>query len=283
MSRAQLLRPSDAEAYRQALRTLRRKVGVPVAFGGQISGDGLVLDELLGTRTQWLRGLKIQSGRGVGGFVLAHGLPQAVNDYATATDITHHYDKPVLSEGIRAVLGVPVMVEGVVRGVLYGAVRSVFPLGDRATGAMASIAGKLAREIAVRDEVDRRVALLTTAGDKTSDAAVKNPVELVELFAELRSIADELDDAALRTRLLDAANRVTGMTSPTATAEPILSPREVDTLAQISLGCTNAEAARRLCVRPETVKAYLRSASRKLGAHGRYQAVLAARRRGLLP
>lgn len=281
MSRAQLLRPADAEAYRQALRMLRRQIGVPVAFGGQIGDDGLVLDEFLGTRTPWLRGLKIESGYGVGGFVIANGRPQSVNDYATATDITHHYDKPVLGEGIRAVLGVPVTVEGVVRGVLYGAVRSVFPLGDRATGAMASIAGKLAREISIRDEVDRRVELLATAGGP--DPAVRNPAEFAELFAELRSIADELDDSPLRTRLLDAADRMTDMTAPATPAERILSPREVDTLAQISLGCTNAEAARRLSIRPETVKAYLRSASRKLGAHGRYQAVLAARRHGLLP
>ncbi|MBO0805653.1 MAG: response regulator transcription factor, partial [Nocardiopsaceae bacterium] len=63
---------------------------------------------------------------------------------------------------------------------------------------------------------------------------------------------------------------------------PPLSPREIDVLREVGLGCSNAEAAHRLALRPETVKAYLRSASRKLGTRGRYQAVLAARSRGLL-
>ena len=49
------------------------------------------------------------------------------------------------------------------------------------------------------------------------------------------------------------------------------------------LACTNAMVAERLGLRPETVKAYLRSAMRKLGAHTRGEAVSAARRAGLLP
>ncbi len=62
-----------------------------------------------------------------------------------------------------------------------------------------------------------------------------------------------------------------------------LSPRELDVVAQVSLGCSNAEAAVRLSLRPETVKAYLRSAMRKLDAHTRFEAVVHARRLGLLP
>jgi hypothetical protein len=38
-------------------------------------------------------------------------------------------------------------------------------------------------------------------------------------------------------------------------------------LAAVAAGVTNAVAAGRLGLRPETVKAYLRSAMRKLGAH----------------
>ncbi|GAA2927833.1 hypothetical protein GCM10010446_10440 [Streptomyces enissocaesilis] len=45
---------------------------------------------------------------------------------------------------------------------------------------------------------------------------------------------------------------------------------------------TNAGAGERLGLRPETVKGYLRSAMRKLGAHTRLEAVV-ARRAGLLP
>jgi LuxR family transcriptional regulator, regulator of acetate metabolism len=62
-----------------------------------------------------------------------------------------------------------------------------------------------------------------------------------------------------------------------------LAPREVDVIACVASGATNAVAGERLGLRPETVKSYLRSAMRKLGAHTRLEAVVAARRAGLLP
>lgn len=57
----------------------------------------------------------------------------------------------------------------------------------------------------------------------------------------------------------------------------------MDVLACVATGATNAVAAERLGLRPETVKSYLRSAMRKLGVHSRLQAVVAARRAGVLP
>jgi DNA-binding CsgD family transcriptional regulator len=48
-------------------------------------------------------------------------------------------------------------------------------------------------------------------------------------------------------------------------------------------GCSNAEAAQRLGVSPETVKAYLRNIHGKLGVRNRTEAVAVARRSGLLP
>jgi len=62
-----------------------------------------------------------------------------------------------------------------------------------------------------------------------------------------------------------------------------LSARELDVLAQVALGCTNAEAAKRLSLKPETVKSYLRSGTAKLGARTRHEAVAKARRARLLP
>lgn len=64
---------------------------------------------------------------------------------------------------------------------------------------------------------------------------------------------------------------------------PVLTPRELDVLAQVALGCTNAEAAQRLSLSVETIKAYLRNASSKLGVRGRHAAVSRARALGLLP
>ena len=62
-----------------------------------------------------------------------------------------------------------------------------------------------------------------------------------------------------------------------------LTARELDVLAQVALGCTNAEAAERLSLKPETVKSYLRSAAAKLGTRSRHEAVSKARRSRLIP
>ena len=51
----------------------------------------------------------------------------------------------------------------------------------------------------------------------------------------------------------------------------------------VALGHTNVEAAEEMGIGAETVKSYLRSVMRKLGAHTRYEAVNAARRIGALP
>ena len=57
----------------------------------------------------------------------------------------------------------------------------------------------------------------------------------------------------------------------------------VDVLSCVALGHTNVEAADEMGIGAETVKSYLRSVMRKLGAHTRYEAVNAARRIGALP
>ncbi len=54
-------------------------------------------------------------------------------------------------------------------------------------------------------------------------------------------------------------------------------------LACVAAGATNGAAAGGLGLTAETVKAYLRSAMRKLGARTRGEAVVAARRAGWLP
>jgi DNA-binding CsgD family transcriptional regulator len=78
------------------------------------------------------------------------------------------------------------------------------------------------------------------------------------------------------------AERLSGRSDDT-TDDASLTARELDVLAQVALGCTNGEVARRLSLRPETVKSYLRSASGKLGSRTRHEAVSRARSRGLLP
>lgn len=276
-------RADDSTAFRTALRTLRDRSGVPLVFGGPVRDGALVLEHVLGGHSRRLRGLRVLPGRGLGGQVLRTERMMSVDDYGAATSITHHYDPEVLSEGVRGVAGVPVLVDGGVRGVLYAGVRAAGPVGGIAMTVLMDTARALMRELEVRDEVHRRIRDATCG----VPPAPRSPYPgLDQLHAELCGIAAEVDDPALRRRVQAAAGRLASLGTPgearPGTPVGTLSPREIDVLAEVELGCTNAEAAERLSLLPETVKAYLRSASRKLGVHGRYQAVLAARRLGLL-
>lgn len=280
-----IMRPDDGDAFRHTLRLTQRRTDLPVVFGGQVSDGVLQLLQFLGVRTTAMRGLNVFPGAGLGGQVLARRRPAAVADYRSADSITHDYDTAVTAEGIRSIVAVPLVVSGAVRGVLYGASRGPTPLGDLATDAMVDASRQLAEELAVRDEVDRRLRLQQAAEANRGLPGSRIAAEEVrQVHAELRVIAQGVSDEALRDRLLEASRRLAGLgTAPEPDAPSPLSPREVDVLAQVALGCSNAEVARRLSLLPETVKAYLRSTMRKLDAHTRFEAVVTARRRGLLP
>jgi DNA-binding NarL/FixJ family response regulator len=62
----------------------------------------------------------------------------------------------------------------------------------------------------------------------------------------------------------------------------VLAPREIDVLRLVDDGSTNLEVAARLGLSEETVKAYLRSAMRRLEVHNRTAAAHRARLMGLL-
>ncbi|NGO70404.1 GAF domain-containing protein [Streptomyces sp. SB3404] len=279
------MRPDDGDAFRHALRQVQGRTDLPLLFSGQVRTEVVHLSQFLGARTAAIRGLDVVAGAGLGGQALARRRPVAVADYRSANTITHDYDAVVEGEGIRSIAAVPVVVSDSVRGVLYGASRGAAPLGDLATDAMAEAARQLARELAIRDEVDRRLRLhqlaATDRGLPRDRAATE---EVRHVHAELRAIAHDVPDDALRDRLLEASRRLAGLgADPEPEAPSPLSPRELDVLAQVALGCSNAEAGRRLSLLPETVKSYLRGAMRKLDAHTRLAAVVTARRRGLLP
>jgi len=127
------------------------------------------------------------------------------------------------------------------------------------------------------------MAELETAAARQRSGSLTAPEwEEVRLaHADLRTLAAETTDPALRARLQLISDRLTAG-RPAPVPNP-LSPRELDVLAMVAVGCGNAEAARRLGLLPETVKSYLRNAMRKLGTHGRAETVVTARRLGFLP
>ncbi|MFF4086031.1 response regulator transcription factor [Streptomyces nigra] len=264
----------------RALVRLRRSTGLPVAFGGLVEpGRPRVrISELNGTATDSLRRLAVTAGNGLGGKAVALARPCAVTDYSASRQITHEYDAAVAAEGLCSVVAVPVVVRRRVRGVLYGALRTAQPLGDRTLTAAVDAARDVEQALVVRDEVQ---GLLEAAEPRPAPAEGGAAWEQVrEAHAALRALAPRIGDPALRAELLDAAGLLAVGSGPRAVQ---LAPREVDVLTCVAAGATNAAAAGRLGLRAETVKGYLRSAMRKLGAHTRGEAVVAARRAGLLP
>jgi DNA-binding CsgD family transcriptional regulator len=298
---------------RAALVRLRRGTGLPVAFGGLMTGGSMTggtgsvrIGELSGAVTGALRGLAIATGNGLGGKALALSRPCAVTDYPVSRHISHEYDAAVAAEGLLSVLAVPVVVRRRVRGVLYGALRTAQPLGDRTLGEAVAAARDVEQALVVRDEARALLAAVAGAGAAGSvargvagavagaggpgagsgaGAAVGSAAweEVREAHGALRALAPRVVDPALRDELLAVCGRLASATAPPRVRDVGLTPREVDVLACVATGATNAATAERLGLRPETVKGYLRSAMRKLGAHTRLEAVVAARRTGLLP
>ncbi|MEU3069414.1 helix-turn-helix transcriptional regulator [Streptomyces sp. NPDC006906] len=275
----------DAVEMQAALVRLRRTSGLPVVFGGLLSDARHArIAELNGAQTSALRGLVISAGSGLGGKAIALSRPCAVTDYAASRHISHEYDAAVAAEGLRSVVAVPVVVRRAVRGVLYGALRTPVTLGDRTFDAVVAAARDVEQSLAVRDSARQ---LLAAGRERVSDPdAVPGAWEDVrEAHRDLRALVPRVVDPVLRDELLEVCGRLASASGARAPAarEVRLAPREVDVVACVAAGATNAAAAERLGLRPETVKGYLRSAMRKLGAHTRLEAVVAARRAGLLP
>ncbi|MEU4170921.1 helix-turn-helix transcriptional regulator [Streptomyces sp. NPDC026665] len=278
---------AESVEVRAALVRLRRATGLPVAFGGLVdSGGRLVrISELSGTATPALSSLAVSSGNGLGGKAVALARPCAVSDYPASRQISHEYDTAVATEGLCSVLAVPVVVRRRVRGVLYGALRTAQPLGDRTLGAAVAAARDVEQALVVRDAAHDLLGVVREPGPvpgATGDAAWE---EVREAHGTLRALAPRIADPKLRAELLSVCGRLADAAAPSAGVahDVVLAPREVDVLACVAAGATNAAAAERLGLRPETVKGYLRSAMRRLGAHTRLEAVVAARRAGVLP
>ncbi|SDH95048.1 regulatory protein, luxR family [Rhodococcus triatomae] len=217
--------------------------------------------------------------------------PVGIQGYFNSRRITHEYDAPVRREGIETLLAVPVVVRGRTRGTLYGGLRENLPLGDRATETVATSAAALAREIEIRDEVDRRTAMLKAAVDPPPAAGGRDDVEdprlragIAENCVVLGELVGRLEDPELEARFRQVEDALRRLVSGESSASPIaLSRRERDVLNYVALGCRNAEIGERLSLSTQTVKTYMRNLMAKLDVRSRHEAVVEARRHGLIP
>jgi DNA-binding NarL/FixJ family response regulator len=120
----------------------------------------------------------------------------------------------------------------------------------------------------VRADVSERVLALGVADVLPLDVTAAALLERIEHAAAGRRVAP----AAAREQYRDAARLETGLTE-----------REVAVLELIAAGLSNEQVASELFVSINTVKTYVRTAYRRIGADSRSQAVIWAMRHGLGP
>lgn len=265
------------QMLQSAVRQMRSACGVDLTFGGPRSlsaPNAITIRHLDGNLAQSLRHLRVRAGSGLGGKALASGKPAMVRDYFNADEIVHTYDQAVAPEKIYTALAIPVMLDRAPAGLLYLAHRSTVVLGDRTVARAMTVVRRLERDLLVNQEVRRRVA----------EQLTHTRMELVgELRDELESIIDLVHDPVARRRLSSMSDRLRRLAPDReASAGGPLSKREADVLRLVALGAKNNDIAADLGLRPNTVKAYLRSINRKLGASNRTHAVRLARQAGLL-
>ncbi len=130
-----------------------------------------------GDRGGFLRGLEIVPGHGAGGYVLTTGQPLLIANYAHDPRITKDHHDLVGSEGIVALLVVPIGLKGKIIGLLYAANRrpTAFTSGDQ------EILSRLAAQAAIAIE------------NATLYAQVRQHAE--ELEAKVEARTQDLQDA----------------------------------------------------------------------------------------
>lgn len=127
-----------------------------------------------GARNDRFGQVQLSSGEGMGGRVMIERRPVQVRNYPEDPHISSHFVDVVRSEGLGGMVAVPVEFEGDLIAILYGGVRSVGSIGDRATSGLQTAAANLAPQMA--------------AAIRTS-TAVQQSVQ-----AERQRIAGELHD-----------------------------------------------------------------------------------------
>jgi LuxR family transcriptional regulator, regulator of acetate metabolism len=266
----------------RVLSALRPIGEMDMVFGGWVRREtsALEITHLNGAKTRSLANLLIRPGEGLGGKAVMMRRPVSVDSYLTARGITHVFDNAVSAERLETVVALPIVVEDVVRMVIYLGNRTRVALGDRWFDAFAPVVRKLTRDISVDDEVRRRLSLLSLPDQAPLRQGNPNMDEVAE---ELDELATMITDKAVLAKIEHLRGRLDGVrSSDERRRQAELTPREIDVLAQVAVGCTNQQAADNLGLMPNTVKSYLKSAMRKLNVENRVQAMLAARDAGLV-
>ena len=194
-------------AMRRVVDEVPALSGVDVAWVGEPEGgDRIVLRHPVNTRTSAVDGLVVPAGCGLGGQVLLQGRPLWVRDYSHAGTITHDFNPQAETEGLRAMIAVPVVHDDQLLGVLYGSNRDLTDFGDRQTQALEQAAGKAAAAAVVAERA-RHAAEVAVHEERRRLALELHDTVGAMLFTigtGIRSLAEELPEGdVLQSRLHD--------------------------------------------------------------------------------
>ncbi|MES2170859.1 MAG: LuxR C-terminal-related transcriptional regulator [Actinomycetota bacterium] len=253
-----------------ALVRVRAATKMPVAFAGTVQSGALRLGHVIGQEQSPLEGVEVDAGFGLGGQVMAMRRPIAIEDYFPSTSIRHRYDHIIRLTGLTAMVAFPVIVRREQVSVVYVAHPHATTFGSRIFDAIATEVRELEQELSAD-------VALESAGERVRDGLNVQSVE--ELYGELRSIANRIDNPEVRAELRDAAARLLPVNQPGVA----LTPREVDVIALAARGFSNSRIADSLGITLYTAKSYMKSSMRKLEAETRYEAVFTARRLMIIP
>ncbi|AZG47269.1 helix-turn-helix transcriptional regulator [Gordonia insulae] len=270
---------SETSLVMDALRRIRRSSGVSLAFAGMVSSaatpkrQSLRLEHFVGNTAGALAGVAVDAGHGLGGKVISVQRPVAVDDYLRTPSITHRYNTIIATEGLRAMAAVPVIVDRRPVAVLYGALHTDAPIGARTFDVLSGEARALEQQIVASRVMGQGDAV--TEADELRD-------RLTEAYGKLRVLGRSVDDDVLAAELHRISETLVDSGSVPGPSVS-LTRREEDVLALAALGHSNARIAEDLGIGVQTAKGYMRDAMGKLGASTRIEAVVLARRAGLLP
>ncbi|ADP81384.1 LuxR C-terminal-related transcriptional regulator [Pseudofrankia inefficax] len=257
---------------------LRDRTGADLTLAGQVHPrtKTLTIRSVDGARTDACLGMTVPAGRGTGGRAVTLGR-YVLADYGGApVGGSRARRRASCQEHVRSVLAMPLRLDGRVLYVLYLAGRSDKPIGTSTTRSALSFVRQLESFVAQAARAHKIDAPRRWQVDE--GALMRIDSELVALSLEMASPAAKARIAAIRDLIESSVLEAV----PAQEAGYALTQRELEVLGLVAEGLSNAEAAQRLVVSPETVKAYLRSIRSKLGVSNRTAAVTVARRSGLL-
>lgn len=273
--------PIERRILARSMEILRRQAAMDMVFGGPVRQGAVSMEitDLAGVRTRSAVNLVVRNGEGLGGKALMLARPVSVADYISAQGITHVYDHAVRPEAIETLAALPIVVDRVPRILIYLAARTHVRLGDRWFDSFAPLVRRIERDIAVEDEVGRRLSLMRASAEAELSPLTRS--DMFDIAKELTDLAGHIEDASLRARIEAVGNRFAPTLIPSAPVT-LLRPREIEVLELVARGLSNREVAETLGLLPNTIKSYLKSTMRKLHANNRIQAVLAARELGIV-